>query len=187
MKTLFIDACPRTNSRTRKLAEVLLQKIPGDMERLVLANEHFPDLDDKGIIDRNEDCKTGEFCDPKYEYAKKFADADNIIIAAPFWDLSFPAILKKYIETISVVGITFRYSEEGVPVGLCKAKKLIYVTTAGGRILNDEFGYGYIKALATGMYGIPECVMYKAENLDVYGNDADQIIKTAAEAIENME
>lgn len=187
MKTLFIDACPRTHSRTRKLAQVLLQKLSGELEHLVLANEQFPDLDEQGIIHRTEDCRTGNFSDAKYEYAKRFADADNIVIAAPFWDLSFPASLKKYIETISVVGITFRYSEEGVPVGLCKAKKLIYVTTAGGRILNDEFGYGYIKALATGMYGIPECVMYKAENLDVYGNDADQIIKTAAEAIENME
>ena len=74
MKTLFIDACPRTHSRTRKLAQVLLQKISGELEHLVLANEQFPDLDEQGIIHRTEDCRTGNFSDAKYEYAKRFAD-----------------------------------------------------------------------------------------------------------------
>ena len=30
-----------------------------------------------------------------------------------------------------MVGITFRYTSEGVPEGLCRAKRLNYVTTAG--------------------------------------------------------
>ena len=45
-------------------------------------------------------------------YAKQFAGADTIVIAAPFWDLSFPAILKTYIENIYVTGIVSRYSKK---------------------------------------------------------------------------
>ena len=55
----------------------------------------------------------------------------------------FPALLKQYLEQISVVGITFKYSENGVPVGLCRADRLFYVTTAGGNEVPDIFGFGY--------------------------------------------
>ena len=48
-----------------------------------------------------------EFNDHIFDYAKDFAKADTIVIAAPFWDLSFPASLKCYIEAINILGITF--------------------------------------------------------------------------------
>jgi FMN-dependent NADH-azoreductase len=75
-----------------------------------------------------------------------------------------------------VVGITFAYTEEGVPVGLCRAKRLYYVTTAGGTIFSGEFGYGYIRTLTQGMYGIPETFCFQAEGLDVAGADVDAIL-----------
>ena len=49
---------------------------------------------------------------------------DIIVIGAPFWDLSFPAILKIFIENIYVTGLVTKFGENGKPVGLCKAKKL---------------------------------------------------------------
>ena len=70
------------------------------------------------------------------------------MIAAPFWDLSFPASLRQYLEQVNVPGITFRYTEEGIPVSLCRARRLYYVTTAGGYYFPEEYGYGYVKALA---------------------------------------
>ena len=42
-----------------------------------------------------------------------FADADDIIIAAPYWDLGFPAQLKTYIENIYVTGIVSAYNDHG--------------------------------------------------------------------------
>ena len=56
-----------------------------------------------------------------FYYARQFAEADQIVIAAPFWDLSFPAILKAYMEQITVSGITFEYIN-GRPCGRCKKK-----------------------------------------------------------------
>ncbi len=99
-------------------------------------------------------------------------------IAAPYWDLSFPAILKQYLEHVCVVGLTFCY-ENDLPKGLCRAKKLYYVTTAGGRIVSEEYGFGYVKALANNFFGIHDCRLIKAENLDMFDSDADLIMKKA--------
>ena len=38
--------------------------------------------------------------------------ADEIVIGAPYWDLSFPAALKVYIEHVSVCDIAFHYTED---------------------------------------------------------------------------
>lgn len=179
---LFIDACVRTDSRTRKLAAALLDRL-GEYKTLKLADEELPVLDEKTLEQRTEDCRNGNFDAPYYKYAKQFAEADEIVIAAPYWDLSFPAILKQYIENICVSGITFKYSEEGIPIGLCRAKCLHYVTTSGGPIFNKDFGFGYIQNLAQGMYGISDCRFYSAENLDIIGNDVDAIMEAAVEDI----
>ena len=58
-----------------------------------------------------------------FDLARQFARAEIIVMAAPYWDLSFQAALKQYLEQVNVVGITFRYSEEGQPVPLCRARR----------------------------------------------------------------
>ena len=91
--------------------------------------------------------------------------------------VSFPAALKQYFEQINAIGIPFRYTESGEPQGLCQAKKLYYVTTAGGTIFSDAYGYGYVKALAQTFYGIPETELISAENLDMIGADVEAILR----------
>ena len=113
----------------------------------------------------------------------EFAEADEIIIAAPFWDLSFPAALKQYFEHINVLGITFSYTPEGIPLGLCKAKSLTYITTVGGDFAPDEYGAGYAKALAQNYYGIPDFRLIKATGLDIDGADVDAILNSVKNEI----
>ena len=116
-----------------------------------------------------------------FNLSKQFATSDVIVIAAPYWDLSFPAVLKNYLEQITVNGLTFRYGEKGIPEGLCKAKRLIYVTTSGGPI-KQNFGYDYVVALAKGFYGIEDVQFVSAEGLDVYGADVGKIIEEAKQS-----
>jgi FMN-dependent NADH-azoreductase len=71
-----------------------------------------------------------------------------------------------------------------MPQGLCSAKRLTYVTTAGGPIFDEAFGYGYVKALATTFYGIRETRMIKAENLDIHGADVEGIMRRAMAEID---
>ncbi|MDO4976006.1 MAG: NAD(P)H-dependent oxidoreductase [Eubacteriales bacterium] len=183
MKLLLINACARKESRSKKLAEKLTDKWDGELETLNLYEENLPVLDEVNIEKRGEAVENNDMNNPYMKYAVQFRDADVIVMAAPFWDMGFPAILKTYIETIMLTGITFSYSPEGYPMGLCHAKKLIYVTTAGGPILPQEFGYSYIHMLATQMWGIKDCHCIKAEGLDIIGADVDTILSKAEEEI----
>ena len=150
--TLYINCCVREESRTERLAKAVLRKLAGEFTELNLY-----------------------YSDPMFDYAKQFADADTIVIAAPYWDLSFPAMLKTYIENIYITGIVSAYDESGMPVGLCKAKELYYVTTAGGPY-DPTYSYGYIESLAKNFFGIPATHLVKAEMLDIIGNDAEELL-----------
>ena len=177
---LFINACVRNQSRTYRLAKGLLDSLDGVIKEVRLENVQFPVVDEDFIIRREALKNAGKYDDPMFSLGRDFANADTIVIAAPYYDLSFPAMLKQYFEQINVLGLTFTYSESGVPTGLCKANKLYYVTTAGGPILSDEFGYGYVKALANAFYGISEVYQIKAEGLDIIGADVDAILQSAS-------
>ena len=120
---LFVNACVRKDSRTRGLADCLLSELVGQVEEISLEEFSFPVVDEAFLNKRDRLIATGDYTDSMFDLAKQFALADCIVVAAPYWDLSFPASLKQYIELINVLGITFTYSPEGIPQGLCRAKK----------------------------------------------------------------
>ena len=180
-KILHINACFKEGSRTNELAQHLLSKLNGEIQSVNLFEENIKRLDEVLLKKRDELLKSGNTDDELFAHARQFAQADTIVIAAPYWDLLFPAVLRIYLENITVCGITFRYSEKGVPVGLCKAKKLYYVTTAGGFIGEKNFGFDYVKTLMTGFFGVEEVAFFSAEGLDIFGADVDSIMQKAKE------
>ena len=183
---LFINACVRGESRTRRLAEAAMAGNREAFREIYLPSIDFPKVDEAFINWRTDCVSRNDYASPVFDLAKDFAAAEEIVIAAPFWDLSFPATLKQYFEQICVVGLTFFYNDQDMPQGLCRAKRLTYVTTAGGPIFDDAFGYGYVKALATTFFGINETRMIKAENLDIRGADVEGIMRKALEEIDNF-
>ena len=183
---LFVNACARKGSRTRRLANRLLTKLGTDIQEIGLTGTEFPKTDEAFLAKRDKFIQSRDFGDRIFDMARDFASADIVVVAAPFWDLSFPAALKQYFEHINVVGLTFAYSDDGRPIGLCKAKKLYYVTTAGGKIYNDEYGFGYVKALAQNFYGIDDVQLIKAEGLDIFGADTEKILKSAEDHIDRI-
>jgi len=183
---LFVNACVRRQSRTQRLARCLLARLDGETAELSLSETAFPVADEAFLCHRDRLIAASEFGDPLFDLARQFAEADQIVIAAPYWDLSFPAVLKQYFEQVNVTGVTFRYTPEGIPEGLCRARRLFYVTTAGGPILSDAFGFGYVEALAKGFYQIPEVRCVKAEGLDIVNADVGGILRAAEEEIERL-
>ncbi len=184
---LYINACVRKASRTALLAEKLLSKLGGSVTELRLETCAFPALNEAYLKRRDQLLLAGDLQDPMFALARQFALADTIVIAAPYWDLSFPAALKQYLEQINVVGITFKYTPEGAPIGLCRAKRLFYVTTAGGAFVPEAFGFGYVKALAQNFYGIQNVQKAEATGLDIGGADAEAIMERAMESLSRME
>ena len=110
---------------------------------------------------------------------------DEIVIGAPYWDLSFPAALKIYIEHAAVMGMTFHYTEEGRCEGLCRAKHLTYITTGGGQVSAMNYGYEYLCGIAS-MFGIPETRFAAAENLDVVGADIEANLNEARKVLSRL-
>lgn len=183
MRILYIDACVRSDSRTRRLADCLLARLGGEVETLRLGDLDFPKTDEAFLRRRDALIAAGRYDDPAFAPARQFAAAEEIVIAAPYWDLSFPAALKQYFEHINVLGLTFGYTPEGTPLGLCRAKKLWYVTTAGGAYVPWDYGFGYVEALARSFYGIPETELVRAAGLDIAGADPEAILREAMEGI----
>ncbi len=184
---LFVNACVRKGSRTKRLAENLLSKLGEPYEEICLEKIAFPLVNEEYLNKRDQLISSGIFHSPMFDLARQFSEADTIVIAAPYWDLSFPATVKQYLELINVVGITFKYSAEGIPVGLCKAGRLFYVSTAGGTYVPDTFGFGYVKALAENYYGIQDVRKIEAVGLDIDGADANAIMADAMAALAEME
>ena len=182
---LFVNSCVRENSRTLELAQTVLENLPGPVEEIRLYPNGPAGLDAEKLCLREQLVKRKEYDHPMFQLARQFAQADTIVMAAPYWDLAFPAKMRAYLEEITVSGITFQYSAQGIPQGLCKAKRLIYVTTAGGPIFQN-FGFEYVKSLARTFYGISDVCLVKAEGLDIWENDPGEILKQAKSEIPDL-
>ena len=182
-KILFVNACPRPQSRTLELARHLLSRLEGEIEEVKIFEDGPAALNWESLSLRDELIAAKNFEHPMLCHARQFAAADTIVIAAPYWDLMFPAALRAYLESVTVTGLTFRYSSNGTPESLCRAKLLCYVTTAGGYIGQNDFGLSYVKALAHNFFGISDVRSFSAEGLDIYGADVDEIMRLAKAAV----
>lgn len=186
-KLLFLDACISTHeSRTKKLCAAYIdafrRKHPDTaMETVVLRTGKAEPLTKERIAERDGYIRKKDWKQPMFDYARQFKEADYIVVGTPYWDLSFASILKVYIENIMVADLTFEATSTGYN-GLCRGKKLIYITTAGGFIGDRNFGYDYMCGIAD-MLGIPDTELVKAEGLDIDGFDADKIVEKAIEEI----
>lgn len=183
---LFINACVRgERSRTLKLVRRFLegyQKAHPDTvitQRDLCAQRLQPQYPEV-LAERDELWAAGKLDQPMFEPAREFAAADKIVVAAPFWDLCFPAVLKIYLERISVTDVTFGYDDQGAMVGLCRASKLLYVVTRGGNYAGTdlEMGTPMLRALCA-MYGIPELITLAAEGLDDVRQDKQALLDAA--------
>jgi len=176
---LLINACVREGSRTLRLAKRLLAHLEGRVTEIDLERAALRPLIGETLARREAVLQSGDFEAPMLRHARAFAAADEIVVAAPYWDLSFPAAVKIFFEHVTVAGVTFSYGEDGRPVGHCRAKRLFYVMTAGGPILPPNHGFAYVRDLANMFYGIPETLLFSAQLLDVLGADVEQILRDA--------
>ncbi|MDO5558201.1 MAG: NAD(P)H-dependent oxidoreductase [Oscillospiraceae bacterium] len=190
-KLLFINSCIRGKdiSRTYDLCRTFLDKAQENEKDLItqtvdVTDKRIKPLYAEDIEKRDSLLASAQYDNDYFALANQFAAADFIVVGAPYWDLSFPSLLKVYIENIMVSGITFACTQTGFK-GLCHAEKLIYISTAGGMVQGEHQGYTYIKNIA-GMLGIPETYLFTAQCLDIEGFDADKQICKARTEIENF-
>ena len=173
-KALIVDCCIRGGaSRTKRLLEAFRAALPETytQEYLNLEAEQLRYFTEAYMDERQKRLEENELTHPRFRYAHQFAEADLIVIAAPFWDLSFPALLKVYIEQVSLDGITFT-TATGALTGSCRASHMVFLTTRGGFYTGDaqEMGSRYLDALHT-FFGIGAYTCIAADGMDVQGFD----------------
>ena len=177
MKVLFVNACMRgEKSRTLVLCRDYIEKLQAAYPQAEIEEVDLTTLDiqvqDGAFIERRDAfLRAGDFSDEMFDLAKLLIAADHVVIGAPYWDLSFPAKLKMYLERCSVDKLTFIYDDQGVPHGQCRAKALTYITTAGGYIGDMNFGFDYVKGLCSMLFGIREFHFAAADGIDIIGVD----------------
>lgn len=187
-KVLYIKANIKNEgeSRTFKVSNSFVEEYMKNnpQDEVIVLDLYTEKIDflrpeDLGVVfgPKNEDSKKH----PVLKYAYQFAEADKYIIAAPMWNLSMPAILKAYIDYVSVTGITFKYTEKG-PVGLLNDKKAVHIVSRGGEYGDApyEMGDRYLRTIL-GFFGIHDIETIAIENLDVAGVDVQGKIEEGIE------
>lgn len=182
MKNLiYINACMRAGSRTQRIATPIVEELRKryNVETVDLTKNLYPVADNYTLEDRNQGIVPPEHV----ALAKRIAAADRIVIAAPFWDMSFPSALKVFFENMSLFGVTFDSNNKEC-YGLCKAEKVMYITTRGMDIGTGdplEQATPYIKAISH-LWGWGELMVISARNMDY--STPEEIDARVSKAIE---
>lgn len=186
-KLVVINACVREqDSRTLRIAEPIIAALSARYE---LIRYDLPRME--GIVPLTPELFAGrgrgEIPSWAMEAAKAIAGADRILIAAPFWDMGIPALLKCFFEQTSLFEVTF--TDNGTTcVGLCKAPKVLFITTRGMDIPTGdprEQATPYLKALGS-LWNWGELTTIAARNMDYCGPSGLEE-KTAACIAEGLE
>lgn len=185
-RLLYIDACIRGNeSRTKRIAEPLVEALEKKytVQRLVLNDLNLSVVQKDLLKERN----SGNIDPTVMSWAEAVRDADRIVIAAPFWDMSIPAALKTFIELCSILDVTFK-TNNVTCCGNCKAEKMLLITTRGTDIPTGdvrEQATTYLKALSW-LWGIGPLQVVSAQNMD-YVSTKQIEFKIQTAILEGME
>ncbi len=180
---LLVDCCIRgKESRTRKLSDAFLEAVDKNKYHVSTVSpeaEGMLPLTGANFAQREKLVEEGALDHPRFHYARQFAQADVVVFAAPMWELSFPAILKVYVENVSVKGLTFGCDTDGL-FGSCRGSRLIFLTTRGERYENSDLEQGsrYLEAMSR-FFGFKGYSYIAADALDAAGSDPKLILADA--------
>ncbi|MFS1513025.1 FMN-dependent NADH-azoreductase [Chengkuizengella sp. SCS-71B] len=209
-KLLYITAHPLTGENSVSLQvgneflEIYEKKNPDvEIVKLDLYKENIPLLDADILsawfklgaggsfesLTNEQQVKVGRIS----QLATQFAEADRYVFVNPMWNFSFPAVLKAYIDTIVVKGITFEANETGT-FGILKGKKAVHIM-ASGKIysdsLNTESEHANSLLKTTLVYlGVTEIESIFAEGMaipDLAEGNKQAAIKKVHEVAANLE
>ena len=182
---LFVNGCIREEkSRTLALAREFLKCLEKKYEITEVSGLCVP-LDRDALEKRDRLASGGKWDDAVFDEARTFKKADMVVLAAPFWEGTFPAAVHAYLEQICVTGLTFGYREDGRAEGYCKADRAVFFSTRGGiysegESKKDDHAEKFLTSIFR-MLGIPRTDTVAAEGLDIVGNDVELILNQASE------
>lgn len=192
MRLLFVDACISQrgeNSRTRTLAEAFLEAFRGthpdwEIETVEVGALGLAPFTPETLDERDALAGVGAFDAPVFALARQFRGADAVVVAAPFWDLSYPAALRIYMEHVSANGVAYHYEADGCH-GDCRGAWLVYLTSGGDFEREDSIGVLHWRQLAA-MCGIRRFDYVFAGGLDIDPAKAPELLEGACQVARRL-
>jgi len=138
MKILHIISSPRKQrSKSQMMWEYILSKLDGEKETLNLYELNMPFLSEWVIwhnywfvkyVELNDDDK--KIVDLQTKFINQLKNCDTIVVSAPIWNFSIPAILKAYFELVIKVWDTFTKWDKWYEWLVKNIKNCYTITTA---------------------------------------------------------
>ncbi|GED15053.1 FMN-dependent NADH-azoreductase [Aneurinibacillus migulanus] len=197
-KVLYVTVNPKPVelSFSLRLGESFLkeykQHSPNDtIEHLDLYKEDIPLIDALvlgawGKVAQNENLNEEEsrVLGRMTELLDQFISADKIVFVTPMWNLSYPPMLKAYIDNIVIAGKTFKYTEQG-PMGLLSGKRVMHIQGRGGVYSEGpatafEFTDKYLRSIMA-FIGINDYEHIFVEGIAAAPDKAEEIFAAAEE------
>lgn len=206
MNILYITASSKDESLStskqvgKKFLEKLQENINAEITTLDLYNDFIP-LPKAKYFTTRASLVSGEYLENLSSSEKKdisrmeeltenFLAADVIIIATPMWSISFPSVLKQYIDCICLNNKLISITEDEVK-GLLTNKKraMVYIQTSGGdypAILSRVTNHGltYMKDLFN-FLGIYLFIPLLVEGTEQKGIGIDKAVNKTYEKFDN--
>lgn len=174
-KVLYITAHPHDDTQSYSMAvgkafiDTYKEKNPEhEVLHLDLYKEDIPHIDAdvfsgwgklraKGFeeLSAEEKAKVGRLS----ELVEQFVAFDKYVFVTPFWNFSYPPVMKAYLDSVSLSGKTFKYSEQGQPIGLLTDKKALHIQARGGFYSDGpaaslEMGHRHLQVMMQ-FFGVP--------------------------------
>lgn len=172
----FVDKWQQARPEDEVIVRDIGKEMPPHIDGLALGSFFLPPEQ------HNDEMKQrAAFSD---ELVEEFISADIIVLGVPMYNFSIPSNLKAYIDQITRVGKTFRYTENGAE-GLVKGKNVYIMAAAGGLYEGSgiDFQVPYLAAIFA-FLGIENVVVVRAEGLNI---DEEYKQKSMAEALQKIE
>lgn len=185
MKLLHILATPRAHaSNTLRVSHAFLEGMYAKYPEMKVDTLDLFDVDLPSVAGNNIEAKytlmAGAIIDKRHQeswkqietFIEHFKAADHYLLTCPMWNFSIPYTLKYYIDCIVQPGYTFRYTEEGRPVGMIEGKRMVVITSRGGDYSESspfhqyDFQEPYLRAIF-GWMGITDIEFVNAQPMDI--------------------
>lgn len=114
------------------------------------------------------------------EILEQFLEADKVVFVTPMWNLSYPPMLKAYLDNIVIAGRTFKYNEQGQPVGLVHNKKVLHIFASGGVYSDRQAKYqDYTNPFLQNILafiGVNDYSLLRVEGMNAFPHKVDDIV-----------
>ena len=171
------------------------------LEELDLYSEYIPELTYKLYKNRAEVVSGSEYNELNSDDKKavdrinalcdQFLSADTYVIAAPMWSVSFPSILKRYIDCVIQNNKVIKISPKKVK-GLLddRERNMVYIQSSGGiypKILGGKVNHGvdYFHDIFK-FLGVKKFEKILVEGVDMPDVGEEQAMKNAYEDIDDV-